>query len=229
MTIDDEIQLLPATTGDGNIVPEGRYTLHLIRIEKAPPSDFKPEDGPRIKWIFNLYDAQHEPFFFDGKLYEFFRHTSRKNSPRAFARKYAEALLGRALAADEVPPLSSLLGRRMSALLSYEDSENKPGEQVLRMSSFKHVASDPTPSPAATAPKPAPGQVSADPSDDEIDRALTVSKIQKSLKRLKALDAEAGAAAQKAVDASDLEEALLDDLNALADEISAAVMKAMQD
>lgn len=226
--IEDDIRLDPATSGEGSIVPEGRYVLHLIRMEKAPPSDFNPEAGDRIKWVFHLYDQQGQQFYFQNEPYEFFRTTSRKNSPRAFARQYTEGLLGRRLSDGEVPPLRSLVGKKMSGLISYGPSDVDPTKEVLKLTSLKSVM-DQAPAPSAPSPKPAPGQVSADPTDDEIDRALVVSKIQKSLKRLKALDAEAGAQAQKAVDDSDMDESLLDDLNALAEQISAAVRKAMDE
>src|SRR5262245_30713661 len=116
--VDDEIRLDPASSGEAAIVPEGRYTLHLIRLEKAPPSEFNPEAGPRINWIFHLYDQQNEPFNFQDEVYEFYRTTSTKNSPRAFARQYTEGLLGRRLNDGEVPPLRSLVGRKMSGLIS---------------------------------------------------------------------------------------------------------------
>lgn len=224
MTIDDEIQLMPATSGDGQIVPEGRYTLHLIALEKAPPSTFQPEAGPRIKWIFNLYDAQGNAFMFNGSVYEFFRTTSTKNSPRAFARQYAEALLGRKMEDHEVPRLADCIGKRMSGLISYAPSANDPNTESLNLTSLKHV-----PTQAAPAPKPAAGQVSADPSEAEVDRALVVTGLQKSVTRLLKLDKNAGAQAQAAVAESDLDEAPIADLRALWDSIKAAIEKAMDD
>jgi hypothetical protein len=181
LSIDDEIQLQPATSGDGSIIPEGRYTLHLIRVETAPPSTFKPEDGPRIKWTFNLYAElvekleRGELFEFNGSPYEFFRHTSTKNSPRAFARMYAEALMGRKLDDREVPKLGPLVGSRMSAMISYDDDPEDSSRQILKMSGLKHV---PTPA-AKAAPKASPSQVSADPTVEEVDRALLISKLEK--------------------------------------------------
>lgn len=184
MTIDDDIRLDPATSGEGAIVPEGRYTMHLTRLEKAPPSDFNPEAGPRIKWVFGLYDQQGERFRFNGEDYEFFRTTSTKNSPRAFARQYTEALLGRRLNDGEVPPLRTLVGRKMSGLISYGPSDVDPTKEVLKLSSLRPVADQAAPEPQQpAAPKPAPGQIAADASDEDIDRALAISKLGKKLDR----------------------------------------------
>lgn len=217
--LDEDIRLDPATSADGAIVPEGRYVLHLIRLEKAPPSDFKPEDGDRIKWIFNLYGADGEPFYFQNEQYEFYRTTSRKNSPRAFARQYAEGLLGRRLNDGEVPPLRALVGKRMSGLISYGPSDVDPSKEVLKLTSLKAVAD----------PAPAPGQVSADPADEEIDRAVAITKIQKSLKRLGKLDDEAYARASEAVEKFDLDTAPMAALEALSGRISASIAKALDD
>lgn len=182
MSIDDEIQLQPATSGDGSIIPEGRYTLHLIRVETAPPSTYKPEDGNRIKWTFNLYAElvekmeRGELFEFNGGPYEFFRHTSTKNSPRAFARMYAEALMGRKLDDREVPKLGPLVGSRMSAMISYDDDPDDATRQILKMSGLKHVAA---PAAAARSASRPSSQVSADPTVEEVDRALLISKLEK--------------------------------------------------
>lgn len=229
MTIDEELQLQPATSGDGATVPEGRFTLHLTRLEKAPPSSFNPEAGPRIKWVFNLYAENVETmergslFYFNGDPYEFWRTTSRANTPRAYARQYAEALMGRKMEERESPNLGSLVGLKMSALISYDPDANDPTRQVLKMTGLRHV-------PAQTAPsKPAPGQVSSDPSDEDIDRALIVTQLQKKVARLTKIDASAGAAAKKAVDASDLTDAPLDEVHALLSQVEAAIEKAMDD
>lgn len=227
MTIDDEIQLAPATSDNGQIIPEGRYTLHLIALEKAPPSTFQPEAGPRIKWIFNLYDQQGAVFMFNGDIYDFYRTTSTKNSPRAFARQYAEALLGRKLDDHEVPRLADCIGKRMSGLISYGPSANDPTIESLQLGSLKHVfASTPTP---AAAPRPAPGQVSADPTEEDVDRALVITTLEKRLARLKKIDAVAGAEAKKAYDASELDTAPIEALKALSEAFLTAINNALDE
>lgn len=238
MTIDDEIQLQPATSGDGAIVPEGRYTLHLVGLEKAPPSTFKPEDGPRVKWIFHLYAEsvdgleRGQQFMFNNAPYEFWRQTSTKNSKRATARHFAEALGGRPLEEREVPKLGSLLDAKMSAMITYDADPEDPTRKVLKMGGFRHVSLPRTAQAPAAAAAPAPEAASDIPwpviDKADIDRALTVNKLRKSYERLKALDEAAAKGARKAILESDLEEALLDDLVALSDQVSAAVRTAME-
>ncbi len=235
MTIDDEIQLQPATSGDGAIVPEGRYTLHLVGLEKAPPSTFKPEDGPRVKWIFHLYAElvdnmeRGAQFYFDNKPYEFWRTTSTKNSPRAFARKFAEALSGRKLEDKEIPRLHALLDAKMSAMIGYDDDPDDPSRKLLSMTGLRHV-SPPATAAAPTADPKATNGIAWPTIDgaEDVDRALMVSKIRKSYERLEALDAVAAKAAKKAILDSDLEESLLDDLAALSAQISAACLAALE-
>lgn len=237
MTIDDEIQLQPATSGDGAIVPEGRYTLHLVGLEKAPPSTFKPEDGPRVKWVFHLYAElvenmdRGQQFMFDNKPYEFWRTTSTKNSPRAYARKFSEALMGRKLEDQEIPKLGSLLDCRMSAQIGYDDDPDDPSRKVLSMTGLRHVASPTAPAAASATPAAkAPSSIQWPEIDaEDIDRVLIVKKIRKSYERLESLDAAAAKQAKRAIIASDLDEALMDDLNILAEQISAAVMAALED
>lgn len=237
MIVTDDVVFAPASNQDSTIVPEGRWRLELQRIEPAPPSTFSEDKSPRAKWVFHLYAEmvetlpKGEQFYFNGEPYELFRHTSLKNSPRAYARKYAEALLGRPLAEGEIPSKASLLGRSISAVISYDAGTIDPNQQVLNLSSIRpaQAAEKAAPAGATSAPKAPAPQVAADASDEDIDRALILAKIQKSLKRLKALDEDAGTQAQAAVDASDLDEALMDDLNILAEQISAAVLKAMDD
>lgn len=233
MTIDDEIQLQPATTGEGAIVPEGRYTLHLVGLEKAPPSTFKPEDGPRVKWVFHLYAEtvdgleRGQQFMFSGAPYEFWRTTSTKNSPKAFARQYFEALSGRKLNDKEIPKLSTVLDCRMSAMISYDDDPDDSTRQLLKMSGLRHVEGPKVTAPSAS--KPAGGLIWPDIDDDDVDRKLAVSKIRKSYERLQKIDPEAAKGARTAIEQSDLNEALLDDLDQLASEVSAAVRAAMED
>jgi hypothetical protein len=222
--IEDDISFMPATSSDGPVVPEGRWALELLRIEKAPPSTFNPERGPQMKWVFRLYAdgvegyPKGDEFFFNGELYEFFRTTSRANSPRAYARQYAEALLGRRLEEGEVPQRSDLIGRRMSAMLTSEPSENDPTRMVTKMSSLRPMDAAPkTSAPAPTA------QVTADATAEDVDRALLISTLEQQLRALKKKDKAAGARAQEAVDDSDLDTAPLEDVQALLSQITTAI------
>lgn len=236
MTMTEDVVFAPATNQDSTIVPEGRWRLELQRIEAAPPSNFSEDKSPRAKWVFHLYAdgaealPRGEQFYFNGEPYELFRHTSLKNSPRAYARKYAEALLGRQLAEGEIPSKASLIGRSMSAVISYDAGTIDPNQQVLNLSSLRAVAATtPAAKPSPAPAKPAAPQVTADASDEDVDRALLISKIQKAYARLEVLDPDAAVEAKKAIDASDMQESLLDDLHLLSSEISAAVRKALED
>lgn len=224
----DDIVFAPATNQDSTIVPEGRWRLVLQKILAAPPSTFSDDKSPRAKWCFTLYAEavealpKGEQFVFNGEPYELHRHTSLKNSPRAYARKYAEALLGRPLAEGEIPTKDMLIGRSMSAAITYDAGTVDPSQQVLNLSSIRPVAA-----PAAPAAKPKAAPVASfqepgEPPDEDIDRALLVQKITASLKTLKGLDETAWKNARAAWVESDPDEALLDDLRTLSDEISRA-------
>lgn len=182
MTMTDDIVFAPATSMDSAIVPEQRWTLELIAIEKAPPSTFSDDNSPRAKWIFALYDDKGERFYFNGEPYLFHRHTSLKNSPRAFARIYSEALLDRRLEDGDVPTKAELIGKRMSGQVIYEPGTIDPNQQVLKLVSLR---------PVTTAPKTAPALAVAQvaPSGD-VDRDLLISSIEKQIVKLAKLDSK---------------------------------------
>lgn len=225
MTMTEEIFFPAATSEDSHIVPEGRWTLELLRIEDAPPSTYKPEDGRRFKWVFALTDgpdvAPGQRFEFNGEPYEFFRFTTRKNSPRANARIYAEALMGQKFADGYVPTVRDMIGRRMSGVVAYQDSSFTPGQEVCTLISLRPV--EKTPPVTRPAAARAVTQISADATDADVDRALVVSSLQKSVENLLRLDPASGANAKTALDASDLETAPLADLQSLLDSVKAAV------
>jgi hypothetical protein len=189
-----------------------------------------------VKWIFHLYAEMVDglergaQFLFDGRPYEFWRTTSTKNSKRAFARQYAEALGGRALEDKEVPKLHSLLDAKMSAMITYDPDPEDSSRQLLKMGGLKHVA----PPQATASPSPAPAAKAAsdiawpDIDDDDVDRVLLVKKIRKSYERLKTLDPASAKGAKGAIQASDLNESLMEDLQTLSDQISAAVRVALE-
>lgn len=214
-----------ATNQTSGFMPdEDKYTVECLRIEEAPDNGF----GVGVRWVLALYKDNERVLMNDGTPMEFWQTTSPNMGPKARARAYVEAFLGRPLEEGERINPNDLPGKWLAGMVIHEDSTTKKDQKVAKLVSVKPYSNGAA--PRASAPqRPAPGQVSADASDDEIDRALIVAKIQKSVKRLKILDEESGAQAQAAVDASDLDEALLDDLNALADQIAAAVKKAMED
>lgn len=187
----DEITFPAATNEDSSIVPEGRWTLELLRIVDAEPSSFRPEDGRRFKWEFALYDGPGlqpgERFYFNGEPYVFYRYTSKKNSPRATARKYAEALIGKKFEDGYIPTLKEMLGRRMSGVVAYEASEFDANQTVLKLLSLKSVG---VPSSAAAqAPRPAPA-APASPGFDangHEDNSALIEDIKKQIRKAELL------------------------------------------
>lgn len=213
------------------ILPEDRFIFELIGFERSAPDQWRKEGG--IKWTFLVFNADGSPFMFQNEQYEMWRTTglTRDGKPNfnlgTYANDWASALLGRDLGVDANFSISDLHRKRMSAMVVWENQKSDPKKKTIKLASLRHV---PVQDANGTAPAaPSKASVSADASDEDIDRALAITKIQKSLKTLKRLDAEAGASAQKAVDESDLDDAPLDALTALSEQISAAVMKAMDD
>lgn len=217
------------------ILPEDRFVFELIGFERSQPDQWRKDGG--IKWTFRVFNMDGSPFLFQDEQYEMWRTTglTRDGRPNfnlgTYGNDWASALLGRELGVDANFSVSELRNRRMSAMVVWENQRSDPKKKTIKLASLRHVpVGGATNGRAVTAPPLHPAeQIAADASDEDIDRALAVTKIQKSLARLKKLDETAGAAAQKAVDDSDLDDASLDALTTLSDQISAAVMKAMND
>lgn len=228
---DDSIAGAPvAERNTDPVLPEERFVFELIGFERSAPDQWHKNGG--IRWSFLTYDMDGRPWEFNDEHYLLFRTTNvNKDGKPLFtigtqAHEFAQALLGRKLGPDDHFSISELRNKRMSSQIVWEPKKTKPTEKAAVLKSLRHVPVGPIGAPAA-APKPAPGQVSADPTAEEIDRAAIVTDIQKAVKTLKKLDAEAGANAAKAVAESDLDEAPLDDLRRLLSSIQDAVMTAM--
>lgn len=230
---DDSIAGAPvAERNTDPVLPEERFIFELVGFERSAPDQYHKNGG--IRWTFLTYDMDGRPWEFNDEHYALWRTTNINKAGEPLftigtqAHEFAQALLGRKLGPDDHFNISELRNKRMSSQVVWEPKKTKPSEKAAVLRSLRHVPVAPVGAATATPPERAPaGSVSADASDDDIDRALVITKIRKSIKNLKALDAEAGAAAQKAFAESDLDEALLDDLNALSEQISAAVQKAM--
>ena len=214
------------------VLPEDRFVFELIGFERSEPDQWRKDGG--IRWTFLVFNQDGSPFIFQDEQYQMWRTTgiTRDGRPNfnlgTYANDWASALLGRDLGVDANFSISDLHRKRMSAMVVWENQKSDPKKKTIKLASLRHVAVGGS-NGTAKAAAPARSSVSADASDDDIDRALAITKIQKSLKRLKALDEEAGASAQKAVEQSDLDDAPMDALHALSDQISAAVRKAMDD
>jgi hypothetical protein len=236
MTVFDTTLEAPAIQ-EGNldpILPEERFIFELVGFERSGPDQFRKNGG--IKWTFNTWNEDGTPFDFQDEQYQLWRTTNiNANGEPLFnigtqAHEWACALLGRQLGVEEKFSVSELRNRRMSAMVVWRNKRPPAKGKTFDLASLRHVpvgSVNAGRGGATTSVPPPSGRVTADATDDDISRALVITKIRKSLKTLKALDAEAGASAQKAVDDSDLDEALLDDLNALSEQISTAVRKAM--
>lgn len=232
MTVfDTSLESAPITEASLDpILPDGeRFILELVGFERSGPDQFRKNGG--VKWTFAVYDMDGHPFEFKDEPYELWRTTDidRNGKPlfniKTQAHAWASALLGRTLTETDNFSVSELRNKKMSALVVWRDKRPPATGKTFDLASLRHV-----PVAAVSSPtRPAPGQVSADPSDEDIDRALSVSKIQKSLARLLKLDADSGAKAQAAVEKFDLDTAPLDALTALSDRISVAITKALDE
>lgn len=228
---DDSIAGAPvAEKNTDPILPEERFIFELVGFERSGPDQWHKNGG--IKWTFLTYDMDGRPWEFNDEHYALWRTTNVNKAGEPLftigtqAHEFAQALLGRKLGPDDHFNISELRNKRMSSQVVWEPKKTKPSEKAAVLRSLRHVPVAPVGAPAA-ASKPAPGQVSADPSDEEIDRANLVLDIQKAVKALKKFDAEAGTNAAKAVAESDLDDAPLDDLRRLLGSIQDAVMTAM--
>jgi GH43 family beta-xylosidase len=213
------------------ILPEERFIFELVGFERSEPDQWHKNGG--IKWTFATYDTDGRPWEFQDEHYMLWRTTNVNKAGEPLftigtqAHEWAQALLGRKLGPDDHFNIAELRNKRMSSQIVWEPKRTKPTEKSAVLRSLRHVPVSPVGS--ATATRPAPGQVSADPTDDEVERATIVTDMEKAVKRLKKLDAEAGAAAAQAFAESDLEDAPLDDLRQLLKSFQDAVVKAMDD
>lgn len=228
---DDSISGAPvAERNTDPVLPEERFIFELIGFERSAPDQYHKNGG--IKWTFLTYDMDGRPWEFNDEHYALWRTTNINKAGEPLftigtqAHEFAQALLGRKLGPDDHFNIAELRNKRMSSQVVWEPKKTKPSEKAAVLRSLRHVPVGPVTAGAA-APKPAPGQVSADPTTEEIDRAGIVLDIQKAVKTLKKFDAEAGANAAKAVADSDLDDAPLDDLRTLLGSIQEAVSRAL--
>lgn len=226
---DDSISAAPvAERNTDPILPEERFNFELIGFEPSGPDQYRKGGG--FKWTFRVSYPDGSPFIFNDAPYELWRTTNKNAAGQPLfnlgtqANDWASALLGRQLGIDADFKVSELRGKKMSAMVVWRAKKNAPGEKTYDLASLRHV-----PAGASSVPKRDVTTVSEDPTSEDVDRALAVSGLQKSLARLKKLDAEAGAAAQNAYDSSELETAPLDEIYDLWGQVKAAIKKATED
>lgn len=229
---DDTLTLDPITEQQNTpILPEDRFIFELVGFERSQPDQWRKEGG--IKWTFNVYDMDGRPFEFKDEPYQFYRTTNidKKTLKPLFtvgysANEWASALLGRTLGVDANFSISELRNKRMSAMVVWERQKQDKTKWSVKLASVRHVPVS-LGSPASSA-KPAADQVSDNPSEEEVDRALLMTGLRKSVARLKKLDAASGAQAEKALADSDTD-APLADLERLHEEVKTAIQKALND
>lgn len=222
-----------APVQEGNldpILPEERFVLELIGFERSGPDQFRKNGG--IKWTFAVYDMDGHPFEFQDEPYELWRTTNTNaNGQPLFnlgtqAHEWASALLGRQLGVDEKFSVSELRNKKMSAMVVWRNKKPPAKGKTFDLASLRHVPV----APMGTAPaRPAPTQVSADATSEDVDRAAIIDELRKAVRSLKKLNPEGGQAAQDAVVASDLDAAPLGDLHRLLSDIQSSVAKALDD
>lgn len=105
------------TDVEGFYVPEsGTYILDLVAIQEGPELQF----GPTIKWLWTVYDMQSQPVLYEGNPAKTDALSSRKMGPRAKARKWTEAHLGRPLVEGEDATAleSEIVGKKVMGLFA---------------------------------------------------------------------------------------------------------------
>lgn len=208
------------------IVPQDRFIVECLNVEEAPPyapPGEQPKPGARcgIRWVLGLYyPADGSRFHFQDEPYEFFQTTTANMQRGARARELAEAFLGREIREDEQLSPDMVIGKKLVGMVIHELSRDKSKKNA------KLVA--PEPYRAEPVRRPSPSQVSDNPSEEEVDRALLVGKLEKQVARLMKLDEDAGSAAQKALSASTLETCPMDAIEDLLAQVNTAIKAAME-
>lgn len=214
------------------ILPEERFVFTLIGFERSQPDQWHKNGG--IKWTFAVAYPNGQPFIFDNAPYELWRTTNVNAAGKPLftlgtqPHEWASALLGRQLGVDEHFAISELRDKKFSSQVVWQPKRTKPTEKAAVLASLRHVPVGAAPASNGRAAKPAADQVSADPSEDDVDRALILTGIEKSVNRLKKLDAASGKDAAAALAASDAD-APMADLERLHEQVKAAIQKALDD
>lgn len=90
---------LKATAG-GIDIEDGEYEATLLSIEEKAPTANSPDNNPWLLWTFTVQDGEDDV--------EMTQSTSMKFTPRANARKWAQALEGREFAEGEEVDIEAL-------------------------------------------------------------------------------------------------------------------------
>ena len=215
------------------ILPEERHVFELVGFERSDPDQWRKEGG--IKWTWRVFQEDgRTPFVFQDEQFLLYRTTNidRKTlkplfTEGTFANAWASALLGRSLGVDAHFQISELRGKRFSAMVVWENQRADPKKKSIKLASLRHIPVVVN-GVASAAPAPVTAQVGPDPSEDDVDRALLVTALTKSIARLTKLDAASGQNAAKAL-ADSPSNARLDDLTTLHEQVKAAIQTALED
>ena len=127
----------PVSNQTGFLPDEGKYTVECLRIEEAPDNGY----GIGVRWVLALYEGADRIKNDSGFDFEFWQTTSPNMGPKARARQYVEAFLGRPLEDGERIDPNDLPGKRCSGMVIHEESKTKPGVQNAKLVSVKPLVS----------------------------------------------------------------------------------------
>jgi len=154
----------------------GRYIATLKELKDAPDRGW----GIGAQWVFTLAELMSGVTLVDadGKDEELWQFTSTKMSPKARARPFVEALLGRPLdiANREAPDPRLLVGKSMLCVLIHEKADD--GSVRARLTSCTPYV------PSTTTPVAAPPRQAAPPSPTEDALKAEVKAAIKKAERL---------------------------------------------
>lgn len=165
-----------ATNQTGFLPDEGKYTVECLRIEEAPDNGF----GVGVRWVLALYEGDQRVKNDGGYDYEFWQTTSPNMGPKARARQYVEAFLGRPLEEGERINPNDLPGLRCTGMVIHEESKTKVGVMNAKLVSVKPLAN------AAPKPKtaPAPATVNLDGLRSILKKKIRQSEVLQSPEHL---------------------------------------------
>src|ERR1700752_1693404 len=106
---------LTASAG-GIEIEDGEYTAEFLSVEETPPTPNSPSNQPFLKWTFHVYDSD------DGQPMT--QATSMKFGPKANARIWTEALMGRPLVDGEDVEINDLAPKQCRVLIEHPPESN---------------------------------------------------------------------------------------------------------
>lgn len=121
-------------------VDAGKYVLKINKLRPCDPGQF----GPMIEWVFNLaFEGSTTPIYSqDGKPAEMRQRTGTSLTPKAKARKWAEAFLDRDLGDDDSGPgiARELVGKKAIGIIGPNDKGYSTILQIMPMRATKAAA-----------------------------------------------------------------------------------------